>query len=190
LKKSVTITRMISAPKKPTITPDDVAVRTALAEIAEHPEITLSRREILRFILVEPTKRSEEIQVLLKLEEIGEARRTLNTAQNRLVTAHNEADSLVKSRRSALQLHLQIPSIKHDLLLEAVNKRRKVLGLPEIAELTKETKLDGGLITGGSTSDFNKESALRDIKALADAEQKSANLRKDVSVRGNTWLTD
>ena len=30
---------------------------TALAEGADHPEITLERRDILRFILVEPTKR-------------------------------------------------------------------------------------------------------------------------------------
>jgi hypothetical protein len=29
-------------------------VKAALAQIADHPEIALSRREILRFILVEP----------------------------------------------------------------------------------------------------------------------------------------
>ena len=32
--------------------------------IDDHPEITLSRREILRFILIEPAKRSEEIQTI------------------------------------------------------------------------------------------------------------------------------
>jgi hypothetical protein len=64
--------------------PVDDDVKTALAEIADHPEITLSRREILRFILVEPTKRSEEIQTILKLDEIGQTRAALNTAQNRL----------------------------------------------------------------------------------------------------------
>ena len=32
----------------------------SLAEIADHPEITLSRRELLRFILVETTKRSSQ----------------------------------------------------------------------------------------------------------------------------------
>ena len=54
--------------------PADDDVKAALAEIADHPEITLSRREILRFILVEPTKRSEEIQTILKLDEIGQTR--------------------------------------------------------------------------------------------------------------------
>ena len=60
--KSVTITRKISSQKKPKIKPDDEDVKAVLEEIADHPEVTLSRREILRFILVEPTKRSEEIQ--------------------------------------------------------------------------------------------------------------------------------
>src|SRR5439155_10301939 len=61
LDKSATITRKVSAPAKPVIAPADEDVRAVLAETADHPEITLSRREILRFILVEPTRRSEEI---------------------------------------------------------------------------------------------------------------------------------
>jgi hypothetical protein len=68
--KSVTISRKVSSPKRPKITPADDGVKAVLAEIADHPEITLSRREILRFILVEPTRRSEEIQSILKLDDI------------------------------------------------------------------------------------------------------------------------
>ena len=44
------------------------AAGAILAEIADHPEITLCRRDITRFILVEPSKRSDEIQTLLKLD--------------------------------------------------------------------------------------------------------------------------
>jgi DNA repair exonuclease SbcCD ATPase subunit len=82
--KTATITRKISEPKKPTIEPADADVLAILAEVASHPEIMLSRREILRFILVEPSRRSDEIQTLLKLDEIGDTRRTLNSAQNKL----------------------------------------------------------------------------------------------------------
>jgi DNA repair exonuclease SbcCD ATPase subunit len=85
--KSVTITRKVKDPNKPKIEPADEDVKAVLAEIADHPEITLSRREILRFILVEPTKRSEEIQTILKLDEIGETRSALNAAQNKLQAA-------------------------------------------------------------------------------------------------------
>ena len=146
-------------------------MKVALAEIAEHPEITLSRREILRFILVEPTKRSEEIQSLLKLDEIGETRSALNTAQNRLQGAHAAATAQVNARRNALTLHLQISTPCAEELLEVVNKRRKVLELAPILELKTDTKLDAGLSTTPKPSEFNKESALRDLKALADAEK-------------------
>jgi recombinational DNA repair ATPase RecF len=176
--KSVTITRKVSSPKKPKIVPPDDDVKAALAEVADHPEITLSRREILRFILVEPTKRSEEIQTILKLDEIGETRSALNTAQNKLQTAQKTAAAQVQSGRDALQLHLHIPTLKADDLLEAVNKRRKVLGLPEIAELTADTKLDAGLSAAAKTPEFNKLSALRDLKALSDAAKGCPDLAK------------
>lgn len=176
LNKSVTMTRFVANPSKPAITPDNEEIRAVLAEVSDHPEITLSRREILRFILIEPSKRSEEIQALLKLEEIGDARKALNAALNKLTIGLSEAESLVRSRRGALQLHLQISVVKPEFVLEAANQRRKVLNLPEITELTKDTKLDDGLTLTGGTTDFNKESALRDITELAKAEQQSATL--------------
>jgi predicted ATP-dependent endonuclease of OLD family len=140
--KSATITRKITSPQKPKIEPADDDVKAALAEIADHPEITLSRRDILRFILVEPTKRSEEIQTILKLDDIGQTRSVLNTVQNKLQNAYRTTTAHVESDRNTLQRHLQIPTVRAEDLLEAVNKRRKVLNLPEIAELTADIRLD------------------------------------------------
>jgi len=51
LNKSATINRKISAPKKPKIVPADPAIKAEFEELADHPEIALSRRDILRFIL-------------------------------------------------------------------------------------------------------------------------------------------
>ena len=168
LGKSVTINRRISAPKKPKITPFDNAVKAALDEIADHPEIALSRREILRFILVEPTKRAEEIQAILKLDEIGHIRSALYTAQNRLQSTQKTAVTQMQSNRDALLLHLQIATLRAADVLEATNKRRAILGLPEIADLTADTRLDAGLAAGAAVPQFNKVSALRDLKALSD----------------------
>jgi hypothetical protein len=178
LNKSVTVTRHVSSPKKPKIVPDSPAIRAALEEIAEHPEITLSRREILRFILAEPAKRSEEIQTLLKLEEIGEARKALNTAQNRMTSAKTEAEGREKNFGDALQLHLQVSAIKRELILESVNKRRQILGLTLLEEWTADTKLDEGLIKGATAPDLNKESALRDAAALLEALATAEELGK------------
>src|SRR5260221_8513408 len=160
---------MVSSPKKPKIEPADDDVKAALAEIADHPEIALSRREILRFILVEPTKRSEEVQTILKLDEIGQTRGALNTAHNKLQSAHRAATAQLETSQHALQRHLQIATLRSDDLLEAVNKRRKVLELPEIAQLTPDTKLDAGLLASAKAPEFNRESALRDLKACAEA---------------------
>jgi AAA domain len=154
LNKSATITRKVSVPKKPKITPNDADIKAILEEAAAHPEITLSRREILRFILVEPTKRSEEIQTILKLEEIGQTRSALNTAQNRLQTAHKNAEAQVRSSRDAFLRHLQLT----------------VFRIPDLIEtLTADTMLDAGLAETSKGAEFNKQSLLRDLKAMTDA---------------------
>ena len=178
LKKSATVTRKVSEPNKPKIVPADPDVLAALAEIADHPEITLSRREILRFILIEPTKRSEEIQTILKLEDIGQTRAALNTAQNRLLTAQKAAAAQVQASRDSLLRHLQIATMRAEDLLAAVNQRRKLLGLPEIAELTADTKVDVGLSAAASGPSFNKQSALRDLSSLSEAAKSFPELAK------------
>jgi DNA repair exonuclease SbcCD ATPase subunit len=121
--KSATITRKVSSPKKIKIAAATEDVKAALAEIADHPEITLSRREILRFILVEPTKRSEEIQTILKLDEIGETRSALNAAQNKLQNARVNATAQVQSSRRCPAASPSDSGAARADLLEAVNKR-------------------------------------------------------------------
>ena len=74
LNKTATLTRNVRSANAFALTPDDVATRAVLDEVARHPELTLSRREIIKYILVESGERSKEIQALLKLEEIGNIR--------------------------------------------------------------------------------------------------------------------
>jgi len=180
--KSATITRKISTPKRPKIAPSTPDVLAVFEEIADHPEIALSRREILRFILVEPTKRSEEIQTILKLDQIGDTRSALNTAQNKLQAASQTAAATLNSTRNALLLHLQIPALRADELLASVNKRRKLLSLAEIPELSADTTLDAGLSSAAKVNDFNKQSSLRDVGALAKAEEALSGLAKAEAV--------
>ena len=71
LGKSATITRKVSSPKKPKIVPADPDVKVALDEVADHPEITLSRREILQFILAEATAAAKESTASAPLIVLG-----------------------------------------------------------------------------------------------------------------------
>lgn len=169
LGKSATITRKVSEPKKPKIEPADADVLAVLADVVDHPEIMLSRREILRFILVEPSKRSEEIQTLLKLDEIGETRRALNSAQNKLQGNQRATAAQEKSSQDALLRHLQVTTLKIEDVLASVNPQRKVLGLPELLGITAETSLDTGLTASAETPTFNKSSALRELSVFQDA---------------------
>jgi energy-coupling factor transporter ATP-binding protein EcfA2 len=178
VQKSATITRKISAPSKPVIEPVDDDVKAVFAEIADHPELALSRREILRFILVEPAKRSEEIQAILKLDDIGQTRSTLNSAQNKLQAAHRTAAAKAQADREALQRHLQIAAFRAEEVLRVVNARRAALGLSPIAELSSDTRLDAGLTNAAEPRGTNRTSALRDLKALADAAPGFATIEK------------
>ena len=179
LGKSATITRKVSAPGKPKIVPADPDVKAMLDEIADHPEITLARRDILRFILIEPTKRSEEIQAILKLEEIGQTRAALNTAQNKLQTAQKVAASQVQSSRDTLQRHLQIAVFGAGELLAVVNAKRETLGLPKLDKLGLNAQLDAGISDADKSPEFNKQSVLHDLKAMSDALDPLADTTKE-----------
>lgn len=171
LNKSASITRKIKQPKKPMIKPGDADVKAVFAELAEHSEVTLSRREIIKFILTEATQRSRDVQTLLKLDDIDQTRATLKTTQNKLDTAHSTAKAQADAARESLKRHLDLPELKAEALLSAVNQRRKVLGLSEIVELTRDTSVSEGLEKSedGEKPAGSKESALRDVRALSEA---------------------
>ena len=167
--RTAVLTRNMKKPKSFSLVPDDADVRALLKEVAEHPELTLSRREIIKYILVEAGERSKEIQALLKLDEIGKLRSTLNAAKNRLANAEMTANKAVSNANDALRRHLDAESLSKEEVLASVNKHRKVLDLPVIGELTTDTSLNSGVSEGVSQKAFNKESALRDLRALQEA---------------------
>ena len=86
LGKTAVLTRNVKTAKTFTLQPEGADVRALIEEAAQHPELTLSRREIIKYILVEAGERSKEIQSLLKLEAIGNIRSVLATAKNRVTS--------------------------------------------------------------------------------------------------------
>src|SRR5262245_17858348 len=174
LEKKASITRTIKKAKTPQIAPNDAAVKTVFAELAEHSEVMLSRREIIKFILTEAAKRSRDVQTLLKLDAIDETRATLKTTENKLGVEQTTAKTVSEAAEDSLKRHLDLAALKAEDVLAAVNKRRQVLGLPLLAELTKDTDVAQGMGQGDAEAGNgqNKESALADLAAviqLADA---------------------
>ena len=77
LNKSVTIERSVKAPASPVITPNEPDVLAVLQHVTSHPEIVLSRRELINYVLATPGDRAQEVQALLHLDRVEEVRGTL-----------------------------------------------------------------------------------------------------------------
>ena len=168
--KTAVLTRNIKTAKTFRLEPEDAGVRALVEEVARHPEVTLSRREIIKYILVEAGERSKEIQALLKLEAIGNIRSVLATAKNIVARDSSAAQKDTVNTADALRRHLDVKKLLADDVLAAVNQRRQVLGLPAIAEFTADTVLNVGAAEGGSQPAFNKETAMKDLEAVKEAQ--------------------
>lgn len=167
LDKTATIERKLNKPKEPVITPDDPKIRELLDTISRHSELTLSRREIIKYILSEGSTRSRDVQTLLKLDDVGKLRGTFKTAVNILARDARNVQTVSDAAADELRRHLDADKLNKETVLTAVNKRRTLLGLPELDELTKDTALNDGLKKPQDTTPaFAKATALRDLKAL------------------------
>lgn len=169
LQKSAVLTRNVKNANKARLEPDDPEIRAVVEEVADHPELTLSRREIIKYIIVEAGQRSKEIQALLKLEEIGQTRGVLKTVSNKLSIEAGHAERAVQEADDALRRHLDTTSLVKEDILAAVNPHWRTLSLAELADLTAETDLSAGVLERTGQGGFNKESALRDVDALEEA---------------------
>ena len=176
LDKTAVLTRNVKTAKSFSLEPDDHAARAVLEEVARHPDLTLSRREIIKYILVEAGERSKEIQALLKLEEIGNVRSVLKTARNKIVNAYSATQNATAQAEDALRRHLDAQALASEDILAAVNARRQVLGLPAIDELTGDTVLNADAAQGAPQVAFDKATAIRDLDALRKAQEEFAEL--------------
>lgn len=182
LGKSAKLTRCVSAPKKPKIEPNDADIAEVVQEVASHPEITLARREILKFILVEPTERSKEIQAILKIEDLGQTRSVLNTAHGKLNRAATAAEKDTKNKRDILLQHLGLSSLSASDVMGSVNTKRQLLGLPVLEEVTADTKLDQGLAEPSSEQALNKAAALIELTKLKETVEGLPTLETPAAV--------
>lgn len=165
--KGAALTRTVKTPSSYTLDPELPAVRSAVDRASQHSELTLSRREIIKYIVAEPGKRSEQVQALLKLDRMGQVRSLLKAAQNKVSGEDRLAAGEVAGAEGELLRHLDLTILLISEVLAPVNKRRSVLGLGSLSgELKDDTDLAAGAETGVTQSPFNKASAIRDVEAL------------------------
>ena len=164
--ESGVLTRSVKDSATFTLNPDTPAVRKALGEAMGHPELTLSRKELIRFIVAKPGDRAAEVQALLKLDKIEVLRRALKTTSSKAATEAKQADSERKLAEQSFQQHLGLRSLLPSEVLREVNARRSTLGLTELTDFSAETDVLSGALSRQAAAAFNVEAARKDVDAL------------------------
>lgn len=162
------LTRSVKTAGQYKLEPQTPELAAAVAWAAQHPELTLSRREVIKYVNAEPGKRAQEVQALLKLDRIDETRRLLQSARNKTSTAANAAESGIKTAEDGVKRILDLSELLASEVLTAVNKQRIVAGLAELTTITPDTDLGAGAKADGTAKSFNKAAAIRDVEAVSN----------------------
>jgi hypothetical protein len=186
LAKSITIERTVKSAATPTITPNDAKTRDFVAKLETHPEFALSGREIIKYILTPPGKRSTDVQTLLRLEQVEKVRMSLQRVANDAKREATRADTDDGRARQDFFLHLGLKAPKKADLLAMVNKRRTLLNLDPLADLTPEVSIKAGVAADQSKPAklrLSKAGTLVDLTAYGAhvAETKSPAVKKGIN---------
>jgi hypothetical protein len=168
LKKSVKVRRTVKAPANVVATPDGPEIQAIFRQLEAHPEIALSRREIIRFVLTEPGQRAKDVQALLKLDDLETLRARLQKISNAAQTTAKSARAERDAAKAEFIRAMGIADASGAEIMEAANKRRLVLGLEPLQTLGSEGSIRDGLATqaGTASATINKAAASADLNAF------------------------
>lgn len=163
------LTRSVKNPGQYRLSPDTTSMHNALRDAMNRPELTLSRRELLQFVVTRPGDRAAAVQTLLKLETVGAIRRSLKATQSKARSEAQLADAGRGTSERSLAQHLQLAALDTRDILAAVNGHRAALGLVPLDEVTVDTDVLQGIEPRSSASPLNIETARRDVATLRNA---------------------
>lgn len=169
------LSRSVKTAHRFVLDPSSPELVAAVAWAAQHPEVTLARRDVMKFVNAEPGKRAKEVQALLRLDRIDETRRLLRNTLTQTSRVASSAASEVTGAEDAMRRHLDLTALLAGEMAEVVNKQRAVVGLAPLVTVTEQTNLNEGVANDGETN-FNRRSALRDVAALREATTKSEEM--------------
>jgi len=159
------------------VTPNDPAVLDMLHQIEAHPEIMLSRRELIKYVLATPGDRAQEVQALLHLDQIDKVRGLLQKIANSCDKQLTSIDKDVEQVKVKLLSALGVSELNKEKVLLAVNVQRAIMGLPALPDINKSISLKDGMAvpTPAKPQRIPKVQAIADIKAFRDAVEEITN---------------
>lgn len=161
-----TLSRSVDSHTRFVLDPDTEVVRAAVERIGCHPEVVLSRREIVKFILTQPSERAKAVRDLLRLEDLGRMRSSLRSAVTQLNSLVSGATTKLSTANDNLARLFDSDVVDDDALVTALSERRVTLGLAPLTSLDLED-VSLGIVGGQQAGTVNRATALRDIDALS-----------------------
>lgn len=190
--KTSVLTRSVKTPRRFSLTPDDPAVRQALLQAQQHPELTLSRREIIQYVVSQPTTRATQIQALLKLDKLGTLRKNLSSANGKAAAEVSIQETALSRAETSLKTYLNTDSIDPDVVLESINKKRRTLEAVELTTLNSSTDFMEGITATAGTQAVNLAAAISDVGSLetllgdlSSVDEKRKALYEAIAAAGN-----
>ena len=169
LGKDITISRSVKNPKKTEIDPAEEDVIAVVNKLQVHPEFALSRREIVKYIITPPGKRSVDIQTLLRLDHVENLRKSFTTFANKCQSNAQEARRILRNAEIELETALNIEEPSSEQILQKVNERRRILDLSELTKLIPNVSFEHDEDQPDTTSELpvvNKSVAIADLEKL------------------------
>jgi DNA repair exonuclease SbcCD ATPase subunit len=165
--RDIVVTRSTQNPSKPKIEPDDERSQALLREISGHPEIALTRRQIIRFILAEAKDRSTKLQALLRLEKIEHVCDELKKARSKCERTRITDESTLEEKQKLLRAYLEVAELTDGAILASINQRHNLLGLDSVIDLNSYL-VASSTSSKSATREINKKELFLDIKSLRD----------------------
>ena len=196
LGKSATITRSVAKPTNYTLTPQDPPVQQVFEELQIHPEFALSRREIIRYILAQPNQRADDVQSLLRLDDVEGARKALTNLANSTQKQRDRKHGIHLTEQKGLLQLLNLDVLDRQSVLDAVNENRAVLSLPALVTLDADTAFKEGTqeASEAASSALNKANAQADLARLdklrADGEPDEPAAKRATALEAIQRLID
>ena len=171
LSKTATIERNLKNPSDALVIPADPAILEILQHVKAHPEIVLSRRELIRYVLATPGDRAKEVQALLQLDQVEKVRFSFQKIANNSEKQLPPLASVASQARDNLLRAIGIPDLSKEKVLASANAQRAILSLPPLADLSEAISLKDGMAASPSSAPqrIPKAQALADIRAALGA---------------------
>jgi recombinational DNA repair ATPase RecF len=137
VKKPVTLRRTVAKPNDLLTDgpiPEDVHRLLHLANVGSHHMLT--RREVLRFIFTEPSKRGDQVGSLLQLTRVDNIRKAVQGASKDAANVLRDRTAVRDTRVQSVFRSFQPPASDWSDALGRVNSHRAQLGGDAVLELT------------------------------------------------------